>query len=267
MSDLTHFNHFCTLFDQHFARPTAFFNMGCCIPKKLERPLLSLTRDQLTQQMLAPPLSHYGSCFGTFEQIGYFVPRVVELLASRGDPPLCNLPAFFSMLLTDQPKYEQRQLWQPLVRSITDAFWARTQHVSIKHIPGHGYEVPSGRVLDHLDLVQGSETLDEILGCFLYPSLSAIPGQWEAFFERWASDLDPHRLAHLLDMLKRRWEGRGPLTPEFVDMPLPASLVAQHTMDDLVRRLIDRVQPLALQSSSPTWLDDLHIAALEEARN
>ena len=261
MNDLMPIRRLYSLFDHSLVRPKMFFNLGCCVSTTDERPLLKLPREQLSEAMLAHPTSHYGSCFGTFEQVGYFVPRLIELLATNQTLDDLNIKHLFSMLIADREEYEKRCLWQPLIEAIAHAFWMRTESFTLRHLAHHGHRLPTGRALDHLDYVVGSEILDAMLGHFLCPALMPDSGRGQTFWEKWVNDLHPPRIAHLLDMLKRRWEGNGPLTIFYSDIPLPVSIEHQLGNDDFVSNLLERIEALALDSDSPTWRDDFSIAA------
>ena len=65
-------------FDAVFPRPESYRSEGCCVMPEHVQPLLDLPREQWTEEMLSLPGSHIGTCFATFEQASYLIPRLLE---------------------------------------------------------------------------------------------------------------------------------------------------------------------------------------------
>lgn len=284
-------------FDAIFLRPSEFHNLGCCVSVKAERPLLEIPREKLTQRQLSRPVGHYRSCFGTFEQIAYFVPRIIELLARSRER--LNEFGFWSMLRADREKYVELNLWDHLVDAINEIFVAKIGTFRVKHTDEEGCR-RMGSMRDYLDQVDGNYLIDDLLTEFFYPELSREPADWETFFSNWTRDANPHHIAHLLDVLKRRWTGSGPkiFNPEWMpmdeffevtakwnqdgarhedivelsqwwaeknlspDMPFPKAFELELQDDEFIEELIRRATPVLSSLESPTWMSDFQTAML-----
>jgi hypothetical protein len=246
--------HLYTLFDKVFPRPISFHNEYCCVGPEQERPLLTLPREQLTEIILAHPVSHCGSCFGTFEEVSYFIPRLFELLDDSVEGfQYGGLDISFFWLLADhESEYRAVQLWESIESAMRDIFIAHTSAFTIEH---HG----------SLDHVVGSGLVDEMLDGFFFRVLpkrnapSAVRGndgkaftEWDDFFARWASDENPHRLAHLLDVIRRYWIGMM-----FDQYRPPASIIEQFMRPEFAQRVLQAAMPAILGADSSTWLNDL----------
>jgi len=261
-------------FDRVYKRPKSFTNEGCCVKKWHEKPLLTLPREQLTEEMLDRPMSHACGCFGTLEEVSYYVPRLIEIMAeSENGLELGTLDLHLPwLLLENREEYEAKGLWELIERVHHDIWFDRTSSFTLLHVNG---EYPAS-----VDLIGG------ILKEFLHPLLSerqsstGVAGEpertgWDDFVAQWADDDNPHRVAHLLDFISR-----NAARPDFADFPshpllaqsqplrsaldhirryqvlspLPASLILQLQQTDYAEELIDRVAPAIEANDSASWL-------------
>lgn len=230
--------------DLVFSRPTSFYNERCCVTEENERILLTIQREDLTEEMLTMPIDHFGSCFGTFEQVSYYVPRLIELLAESryGFEYGVMCYSFFRLLHQNEQQYRTLGIWDQIENAVNDIFIKRTLTFTMER---HNY-------VDYTDLI------DNILSDFYYPVLSKrrLPGnesatEWDHFFIQWEEDQNPHRIAHMLDTIKRHHE----CNPD--SYTLPNSLLDRLKNQDYILSLIDRAKPACLSLNSQTWLTDL----------
>ena len=178
-------------FAEVFPRPTSFYNEYCCVTAEHERPLLALPLRELTEEMLAMPIDHYGSCFGTFEQVSYFVPRLMELLVNsrQGFEYGVLYFSFFRLLQNNECRYRRLGLWDAIEKALNELF---TSHTSTP---------PDIRTQD---------LTDQLLEGFFCPVLSdrkrtldADLSAWDEFVLEWAEDECPQRVCHLLDLVRQ----------------------------------------------------------------
>lgn len=252
-------------FDSVFPRPTSFDNERCCVTEEQEKLLLSLPRHQWTEEMLAEPMDHNDGCFGTFEEVSYLVPRLMEILSESDEGFEQGLLefSFFGFLLRREADYRQLGLWGAIEDAITEVFRSRTAIFAVTHYDTEACR-RNGWCLEYLDLVAGSHMVHELLGEFCYrkaldhlPSTGLGSQEWDEVFDRWAEDGSPERVAHLLDQIKLHFEDR--LLPEYC---VPANFI-RRLEDGLAGQLVDRAWPVISAVDSPTWLRDL-LCVLEQ---
>lgn len=243
-------------FDAVFSRPTAFTNNGCCVSDADEAPLLRRPREKLTAGQMEHPLRHYHNCFGTFEQFGYFVPRLLELQAEGDDFRFWLWPS----LRLDRSRYAELGLWEPLLRVIRGIFHEGTGTFEVGGRDGGWW------------WVDWSEEREAMLQQFFHPELSPEPAGWERFFEEWAADENPCRTAHLLDTLRETWTvewhdayartgNARPRRPPDTDtpgyVPIPDGFRSRLEDDAYLLDLMLRAERAAAGPWAPLWLDAL----------
>jgi hypothetical protein len=106
-------------FDKVFKRPSEIFNQKCCVSIKEEKYLLENDRLQIEEEAISKAFNHYHNCFGTFEQMAYFLPRLIEL-ASENNGKLGYCISFWSQLKTDKEKYVELGLWSSIAKALED---------------------------------------------------------------------------------------------------------------------------------------------------
>lgn len=108
-------------FDKVFKKPSSFFNKECCVEKKDEKYLLNADRGTIDEQTLSHAFNHYRNCFGNFEQLGYYLPRLIEIARDNiGNLGYCI--SFWSFLKEDKPKYKQINLLPILEKTLGEIF-------------------------------------------------------------------------------------------------------------------------------------------------
>lgn len=262
MSRLPPLNELYLKFDRVFDCPRSFYNEGCCVSVETERALLAAPREQLGEDVLSYPLSHYPGCFGTFEQVAYFVPRLIEILAESlyGFEYLISL---WRIVGADQDRYQELGLWQPIIAAMNAVFQERTRTFAVQHFDKTACQA-KGWGLEHYDISNGADIVEALLGDFFHPLLSPRPVAWENFFAQWAHDPNPHRVAHLLDVWKQNCEehptGYWTFPPNFKSQMEDAGYIAA---------VIERAAPVfpSIEETSPTWLNDLHRAIKKGSGN
>ena len=252
MSDLTAIRELYRRFDAVFERPTTFYSADCrCVSKKAQRWLLETPRESMTDAGLAVPMNHYPGCFGTFRQMAYFMPRLVELFADSRDGLGCVMVPW-SKLRRDREAYCRLGVWGSVVAAAEEMLQARTSTFAVEHYDAKACR-DKGWGLDHEDLVVSGEVVHELLADFFFPELSLDPQATEVFADAWAQDSNPHRVIHLLDLL--RWEWRGLLFDQ-----VPPPLRERFASDEFILQVLDRVEPAIAEVGSPTWARDLYAA-------
>jgi len=236
-------------FDKVYRKPTRFTNEGCCVKRQHEKPLLTLPREQLTEEMLDRPMSHACLCFGTLEEVSYFVPRLIEILADSDDglemgSLNLRLPG---LLLDNRVEYEAKGLWGHVEKAYYDIWLDR----SASFILSPAFP----------DSALSVELIDSLLRTFFWPLLSErqsgltlidqpVRTAWDDFIDRWAADENPARVAHLVDFVRRYHAGFG------FDGALPSSFISRtrqlECVDDLLRRALPAVEP----TLRDYWLED-----------
>ena len=93
-----------------------------------EKPLLTVPREQLTEEMLDLPMSHACLCYGTLDEVSYFVPRLIEIMSASDDGLTfgslnLRLP---TLLLENRTEYEAKGLWGHIERAYHDTWLDRT---------------------------------------------------------------------------------------------------------------------------------------------
>lgn len=254
-----------TAFDAVFPRPTAFDNEGCCVKDEHEAPLLTLPREDLPIEILVMPVQHACGCFGTLEQMSYFVPRIVELLDENEDFYEYGL-GFFSLVRGHEQEYRSFEVWDQLEDSLMDVFRAHTEQFAVMHFDAAACQAKGWTNWEHDDIVDGVDLIDDMLREFFHPVLSsrrvtvdtgvALCTQWDGFFASWADETNPARLAHLLDILKRYYEDR------IYGYSIPDSFVERIRDWDYVESLIERAMPALSLVDSPTYVNDLRARVL-----
>ncbi len=236
------------LFDAKFQRPKSFLNEGCCVSDESERLLMETPRVQLTEQMLCMPIDHYGSCFGTFEQMSYFVPRLMELLyeSVNGFEYGMLHYSFFRLLVENEQQYRDMGLWDVIENTMYSIFADRT----------------STFVLTDGDHTVDSDLLEDMLEYFFQPLLHSKAGisgpcmtQWDEFIAKWADVEDPHMIAHLLSIA--RWQ------VIVTDWKLPESFMTRLKDQAYASALLKRAEPALVSISAEYWLEDVQ-ECLEE---
>jgi hypothetical protein len=198
-------------FKKVFKRPTSFYNEHCCVTKENELILLTTSLSELTEQQLSMPIDHYGSCFGTFREVSYYVPRLIELLSDSSNGfeygNLCF--SFYRLLRDGESEYQRLGVWDQIEKSMFDNFYSRTSKFDMIHFNEVDCK-EKGWVLQYFDMITWPELLDELLGEFFYPILSKRKksaeenhSEWDLFIEKWAEDKNPHRICYLLDAIKQ----------------------------------------------------------------
>ena len=108
-------------FDKVFKKPDSFFNQGCCVEKKDEKYLLNTDRKTISEEPLSHAFNHYRNCFGNFEQLGYYLPRLIEIARdNKGDLGYCI--SFWSLLKEDKPKYKELNLLPCLLTALEEIY-------------------------------------------------------------------------------------------------------------------------------------------------
>lgn len=226
-------------FDDKFRRPTSFYNNGCCVGDDDEQLLIDTPRAQLTEQMLRMPIDHFGSCFGTFEQISYFVPRLMELLyeSENGFQYGCLNYTVFRLLVENEQQYRDLGLWDVIENTMYSILADRTSTFVLT---------------DRGDTV-GSDMLKDLLEGFFQPVLqsktslsSACMTQWDEFIAKWADDEVPHMIAHLLSLVS--WQ------IVVTDHILPESFMTRLKDQSYSSSLIKRAEPALVSMPSEYWL-------------
>jgi hypothetical protein len=249
-------------FDRVFPKPDSFFNKGCCVSADNVKMLLKTPRGQLDEQTLAMPIDHYGSCFGRFEEVSYFIPRLMEILAESDGGfeygLLCY--SFYRILRNHQPDYESLALWNSIWDAMQDIFRTHTEQFKVRHCDREAC-AGNGWAIQHSDYVVGSDLLDQMLEGYFGPvlsrsSASATPKDWDTFIDSWAHDDNPSRVAHLLDVVGRYLLGRY-VCGVRDDYQLPEGFLRLLKDKSYVENLLSRAKPAIEAADSPTWFDDL----------
>lgn len=246
-------------FDGVFPRPVSFQNEGCCVTRENEQLLLDLPRELWAEEMLAMPMDHSDGCFGTFAQVSYLVPRLIEILSERDGGFEYGVldVSFYRYLLGHEDDYRALGLWEAVENAVVEIFRYRTATFAIAH-----YDLDAcrrkGWDLDYFDRAIGTDMVEELLGEFFYrKSLKHLKGtgpqatEWDALFERWSDDGNANRIAYLLDLVKLHCGDN--LVHEF---RIPASLLCK-LREGLAGQLVDRAWSVISAVESPTWLRDL----------
>lgn len=260
MSTIESVEELYPLFERVFPRPTSFDNEYCCVSEEDERPLLTLPLRELTEGMLAMPIDHACGCFGTFEEVSYFVPRLIEILADSeyGFERGVLSYSFYRLLRDNEEQYQSLGVWNAIEKAIRGIFSYRTSTFNIKHYDREACE-EKGWGITYYDLVIGTDLMDELLGEFLFPVLSRREdshssgcSEWDRFFIRWAEDQNPNRVAHILDIIRRY------CTDELLhDYTLPNSFLGSLKQRNYASALTKRAEPAFASIESPTWLRDV----------
>ncbi len=232
------------LFDAKFRRPTSFYNNGCCVGDDEARLLIETPRARLTEEELSSPIDHACGCFGTFEQMAYYVPRLMEILneSEDGFTHGCLNFSFFRLLVRHEQEYRKLGLWDSIEDAMNSLFVDRTSVVGMKNY----------------DYMINEQIIDEMLPGFFLPVLSArqsttTPGQtqWDEFILRWAEDTDACRVMQLLAMIKRY--GNGYLS----DCPPPEVFLARLRDRDYTASFLKRAEPAVAFISIDSWMDEV----------
>jgi hypothetical protein len=243
-------------FEKSFPKPTKFYNNGCCVAEENEQDLINVPLRELTEDILSMPIRHFGSCFGTFEQMAFFVPRIIELLSeSEKGFDLMEYSCFW-LLVAYQVEYRERGLWESIETAILDIFHERTSDMVIDRVDAETgvFKVRNG---PWDELPKNSRVVEDILALFLFPVLSKrnnsdIGSDWDRFFENWANDKNAGRVAWLLEVIRQHCHGLAaePYT-------LPNSLLMRLSEEEYIEQLVDRARSAIAKISSPTWFNDL----------
>lgn len=260
MSTIESVQHLYAAFERVFPRPVSFHNEGCCVKDYHERPLLELPLRELTEEMLQMPIDHNGACFGTFEELSYFVPRMVELLADSENGFEYGVLSFsfFRMLRDNEQQYKALGVWSAIEGAICDILALRTQEFHVRHYDRGACE-KKGWGIEYFDLMVWTDLMDDLLGELFFPILSRRPlspgcagSEWDTFIARWAEDSNPCRVAHLLDIVRRYW------ADELYDgYTLPNSFVILLRQREFQSALVKRAEPAFAAVESTTWLEDV----------
>jgi hypothetical protein len=239
-------------FEKSFPKPTKFHNDGCCVGEDDEKVLLNIPLRKLTEDNLSYPMQHFGSCFGTFEQMAYFVPRIIELLSESELGFNLMGYACFRLLVADQDEYKARGVWDSIEQAMLDILHDCTNTLIIEH-----YDAEAGWSSPFNDLSFKQIIVEEFLALFFYPVLnnrnsSESGSDWDRFFEDWATDENAGRVAWLLEVIRQYCHDI--LSEPFT---LPDSLLVNLTKKEYIEQLIDRARPAIENISSPTWFNDL----------
>lgn len=246
------------LFDEVFPHPKSFHNDGCCVGKKHAKLLATLPREELTEEMLSVVVDHRG-CFGTFEEMAYFVPRLMELLADSEDGFEHGLLqySFFGLLRENEQQYRDLGLWNSIEEAMYDIFVCRTSTFDIKHYDEVECRQKGWEIL-YFDIMPWQDLIDQMLGGFFYPILSARKSDsnlqltaWDRFFIKWAEDENPYRLAHLMDIIKRYCND-----DLYYGYVLPDSLINLLKEKDYQLILLEHTRTAYGTIDTPTWLRD-----------
>lgn len=248
-------------FDKVFSRPKSLYNARCCVSKDNERQLLALPREQLTEWMLSMPMDHSDGCFATFDEISYYVPRLMELFVdSENGFEAGNLNiSFFRFLRDHQDDYQRLGLWEPIEQAMMDVFHIRTSVFPLRHFDQEACAAKGWGII-YDDIMAYTEFMDELLGEFLFPILSKRSigrddlSEYDVFFERWAADSNPYRIAHLLEITKRYFEDR--IFSGYAEI-VPCSYIRKLEQVEFKDSLIERVKPILSKIKSPTWFRDV----------
>ena len=108
-------------FDKIFKKPDSFFNKGCCVEKRDEKYLLNTALETINEEPLSHAFNHYRNCFGDFEQLGYYLPRLIEIARdNKGNLGYCI--SFWSLLIEDKPKYKKLNLLSCLSKALDEIY-------------------------------------------------------------------------------------------------------------------------------------------------
>lgn len=232
------------LFDDQFRRPTSFYNNGCCVGVDEERLLIDTPRAKLTEEELSSPIDHACGCFGTFEQMAYYVPRLMEILNESEDGFKfgCLNFSFYRLLVNHEQKYRDLELWDSIKNAMNSIFLDRTSVVEMRHY----------------DYIINEQIIDEMLPGFFMPVLSVRqsttnPGQtqWDEFILRWADDANACRVMNVLAMIKRYCDRKHS------EYDLPELFLARLRGKEYTASLIERAEPAVASISSETWMDEV----------
>jgi len=237
-----------------FPRPTSFYNERCCVD---EYKLLKTPRAELDEIDLALPVDHYGSCFGSFEEISYFVPRVVELLTATENGfahGMLNL-SFNRLLRDSERKYRDMGLWDTIEACMNAIFTDFTGKFTLHHYDKPACEL-KGWGKQYKDIASCTGGIDDFIVGFYQPVLSARACSdgttvWDRFFHAWALDENPYSAANLLDIIRRHFD------EGMFDYALPDSFVARLSERAYALALVQRAAPAFASIESPTWLTDV----------
>ncbi|MHB1460206.1 MAG: hypothetical protein ACYC1M_02865 [Armatimonadota bacterium] len=232
------------LFDDKFRRPTSFYNNGCCVGDDEARLLIETPRAKLTEEELSSPIDHACGCFGTFEQMAYYVPRLFEFLneSEDGFTHGCLNYSFFRLLVRHEQQYRDLELWDSIECSMNSLFVDRTSVVEMKNN----------------DYIINEQIIDEMLPGFFMPVLSVRQSttnlgqtQWDEFILRWADDTDACRLMHVLAMVKRYSNGH------LSECPPPEVFLARLRDREYTSSLLKRAEPAVAFISPDSWMDEV----------
>jgi hypothetical protein len=108
-------------FGKMFKKPLVFDNDVCCVSKKQAKYLLATKLREIGEQEVSHALNHYRNCFGTFEQVMYLFPRLLEIAAeTKGRLGYCH--CLFSLLSDEKKRLEELGMWQVVFLAMEDIY-------------------------------------------------------------------------------------------------------------------------------------------------
>jgi hypothetical protein len=245
-------------FDGAYPRPTAFYNEVCCVTREEEQWLIETPLRELDDMMVGHAISHYGACFGTFEQTSYFVPRALEFFAISPNGPKHGtlVYALFRLIREHEGDYRTAGVWGALEATIHAVFLDRISSSSVEH----------ARDWVYVDSMVGAVVRDDLLEEYFGPKLRAEPVSadslgalgyrmlqdaectaWDLFFARWTREDDPCRVVHLLAVLWHQTSGQS--SPEAV----PESLWRELSRPVLSEWLLLKAAPVLKSAEAKAW--------------
>ena len=121
-------------FDKVIFRPTAFSdNQCCCVGEDYEQKLLHTPREELQEVDLAVPIDNTDGCFASYDQMAYFIPRLLEILEDTEEGfSYGNLDiSFFRIIRDHKDDFKRLGLWDVLCEALYEIFKVHTAHSDI----------------------------------------------------------------------------------------------------------------------------------------
>ncbi|GEM_PF-6652286 len=239
------------LFEKRFKRPTSFFNEHCCVDNKIENVLLAAPLNAIGRYEIEIAFQHAEGCFGTFDEMVYFLPRALELY-NIDDWDLCY--GLFRFIIKNKNRFISLSVFDEINEAMHLIFRDRTSVFTIIH---HDEKMCREKswVTGHYDYLEGIECIEDMMEHYFFELYKDEPTAFELFIDKWAKDTNVHRLLHFLHFARECIRSNS--FPKTARLPF----LPKYTLDpDVINNCLRKTSEIRKYIKSPTWEIDLRSA-------